>query len=215
MRDCCVSVLPVNAPLNQGTVFSSDRSVNRSLFGKETFRNSQVGAMDFPQPKIPFEDGGAYLVFGYDQQTGGVPVQAVDAAENIGDSLFLKIQGDSVGKRIGRMADGGVDGHAGGLADNQKVAVLKDNVKRYGSRDDIFGGGFIADRYPEDVSFLQEPGHSYRSSVFHNRCRVRLHGEKNMPGIAESPEKFMNRFSAVILRYLVRQNAFHSFLIPF
>ena len=64
----------------------------------------------------------------HDGQSGSIPVQAVDAAEDERTVLLLKIVCESIRQGIVLIIHGRVDRHSCRLVDHHKVRVLVDNI---------------------------------------------------------------------------------------
>lgn len=65
---------------------------------------------------------------GDEGKTGGVPVKAVDAAENKGNTLLVKIPCERIGNCVVVVPHGRVDRHSGGLVDDHEVFILVDLI---------------------------------------------------------------------------------------
>ena len=124
-----VSAFRIHPALNERAGNSSDGSVDDTGFRQISLHRGQIGAADLPFLKHGGQDGSAQGIFRQNQQAGGIPVQPVDAPEDVGLPLLLKILGRGICQRVVVVALGRVDGHAGRLVHHQKILILIDHGK--------------------------------------------------------------------------------------
>ena len=137
MRHSALAAFCVDAALDQGALLASDGQINRAFFGQEAFGYGEIGAVNFAALQSSLQNGGADQVFGDNQQTCRVAVQAIDAAEYEGNALLLIVPDYAVGQGVGRMADGRMDRNAGRFIDDKNIFIFIRNGKRNGCRHDI------------------------------------------------------------------------------
>ena len=81
---------------------------------------------------------GADQVLRHHREAGGVPVQPVGAAEDEGLFLLFVVPGQGIGQGVCVVVHGGMDGHAGGLVEDDDVLVLIDDIQRQMDGRDFF-----------------------------------------------------------------------------
>lgn len=91
-------------------------------------------------------------MFCQDQQAGGIPVDPVDAAKDIGNSLLVKIPGGAVGQGVAMISLGRVNGHAGRFVNHQDILIFEDDGKGKRSRLDLPGRVLFDDPHGQTVA---------------------------------------------------------------
>ena len=98
------------------------------------------------------EYSGTEGIFGKNQGTGGVAVEAVDTSERTVLTLCIKISGNTVCQRISVVADGRMYRHIGRFVYDQDIFVFIKNGKRHRNRDDSVGINSFQKTDPEMIS---------------------------------------------------------------
>lgn len=155
------------------------------------------------------EKGTGERIFCQDQKAGGVPVKAVDAAEDEFFPLFLVMERQSIGKRVAMIVDRGVDGHIGRLVDYQKIRILIGDGKGKLYRRDR-GESFLGKMYRDPVPFLQDGGSKPDFSVQENGIRLFFQLSQNMAGIPVRSQKGEEGVPIFFGCDLIFENSFHS-----
>ena len=93
---------------------------------------------------------------GYDQQSGGILVDAVDQQSHpfvvvFGVGLAAQVVGQGVDQRAAVVAVAGMDHHAGRLVDDQQFVVFIDDVERDGLRLDLHATPLVRHHERDDV----------------------------------------------------------------
>jgi hypothetical protein len=105
-----------------------DRGLDRAAARTgATFDEGDVFALDVPRGERPLEQAVDLLRAGYDQQAGGVAVQAMHDARSIGIAAHPPATGgvdEQLGERALAVPARGVHDEAGGLVDDEQVLVL-------------------------------------------------------------------------------------------
>ena len=120
------------------------------------------------------QDAGADIVLCDEGKAGGVPIKAVDAAEDKGNALLLKIPCESVCNCVVIVPHGRMDRHSGGLVDDHEVFILIDNIQRELHGRNLLGGGLFADAYREGIAVRQPVRHEGGLPVDQNILRFLL-----------------------------------------
>ncbi len=123
-----------NAPLGAGEAVAADGGVDELfVFDDDASNERRVTLFDGAVEELKGDGVDGAGGFGDDKEAGGIAVEAVGQADGFGVRGVVE---KAVQEGAGAVADGGVDGHAGRLMDDQEVIVFEEDVERYG-----FGGG--------------------------------------------------------------------------
>ena len=91
----------IDPPGDDGIFSPSDRSIDGSGGRRDCpADDGQIFPFDFMADAHLGKHGGGDPVFGNDSEAGGIPVQAVGAAENKGLLFFLKVPGQGIGQGV-------------------------------------------------------------------------------------------------------------------
>ena len=136
VSDRPVTPVKIHTAFNERVFLAGNRQVDGAFGRGMSVDDCQIGPVDFPFYKLLLQNGGTDEIFCHDQQTCSVSVQAVDAAEDKGNILLLKIPDDAISQSIGRMADGRVDCFIGRLIDDKQIRILINDPEGNRGRDD-------------------------------------------------------------------------------
>lgn len=211
MGDGVLSVKNIHAALEDGAVPAADGSVDGAgAVSKASGDHGQVFPVDFPALHLPGEDGAAQGIFGCDEEAGGVPVQAVDAPKDKGDSLLPVVPGQGIGQGVIVIAGGRVDGHICRFVKDDEILILIDDGKRQLYRGNVFGGKLLGKDCRKPVAGTEKGGRPGRHSVYHYGSFFTLHPGKKMPGKSAASQKVRDGFPGIFFSYDVSTDSLHK-----
>ena len=140
MGDCGFPMYRVRDACNGRSWEPGYGNVNGSfrLIRKISVYRSQVGTVNLALFYHIGKNTAAQSVFSNNQKTCGVTVQTVDGTEHKGLLLLFKIPGQPVGKGIGKVSLGRMNGNICCLIYDHQVFVLIENRKRHGRWNNVF-----------------------------------------------------------------------------
>ena len=142
MGDSPFAFFKIHAPLYGRAFFSGNRGVYSTAFGNgDSFYNGLIGSVNLSFFHLSRENRSAEGVFCQNQQSRGIPVQAVDAAEDKRFSLLCVIPGRAVCQGVVIVIDRRVYRHVCGLVQKQNIFILINNRQRHGNRNNVLRRG--------------------------------------------------------------------------
>ena len=149
------------------------------------------------------EDAGADQVLSHHREAGGVPVQPVGAAEDEGLFLLFVVPGQGIGQGVCVVVHGGMDGHAGGLVEDDDVLVLIDDIQRQMDGRDFFGDAGLADAHGQCVPLLDLSAHIIRYTIYKDALGHPFYGGKILAGVALPPEHLLHPKAVLFIPYYI------------